>query len=310
MTCAMQMPSGRPKPAVSQPACYHVGDMIPTNFVHPVIDTHAHLDEVDDPGISIQEARESGVIAIIAVGMGYESNHKILELAAKYPGFVFPALGLHPWEISKERPELDRSLGFIEDNLKECVALGEVGLDYDKRVLSLASKDVQQSILRDLLQIAKKLDFAVSLHSRYSGRDSLRLVQEALLQRVVFHWFTGSSGFLADVIASGYYVSATPAAEYNPEHSRSVGEAPLDRLLLETDCPVEYGKTNRYRSAPAHVRKTLAAVAELRRMGQDAIADQTTRNAISLFGLGVHARAIVSPDAIIGPIDNGSGGRQ
>ena len=250
------------------------------------IDTHAHLDEVEHPDQAIEVAREAGLLAIVAVGMGYESNHKTLELAAKHRGFIFPALGLHPGEISKELPNLEKSLGFIEDNLHSAIAVGEVGLDYDKRVRALADKDTQQSVLRDLLAIAKKHNLPVSLHNRYAWKDSLEMVVKAGLPSVVFHWFTGSSSALDALVAAGYHISATPAAEYHQEHRRAIKEAPLSSLLLETDCPVEYGRESRFRSAPEHIFKSLEAVPEVRGLDQVAVAEQTTGNAIGFFGLG------------------------
>ncbi|MDO8473462.1 MAG: TatD family hydrolase [Dehalococcoidia bacterium] len=251
-----------------------------------MIDTHAHLDEVENVEEAIERSRQAGLVAILAVGQSYESNQKVLELAGKHKGFVFPALGLHPWEISKELPTLDRSLSFIDDNLRSAVALGEVGLDYDKRVRALADKDVQQSVLRDLLFLARRYGKPVSLHSRYGWKDSLAIVAEAGLTKVVFHWFTGFSSSLEDLVKAGHYISATPAAEYHQEHRRAIKETPMGRLLLETDCPVEYGREQRYRAGPEHVVRSLNAVAEIRGIDSATVAAETTRNARELFGIG------------------------
>ncbi|MBI2957529.1 MAG: TatD family hydrolase [Chloroflexi bacterium] len=251
-----------------------------------VIDTHAHLDDIENAAGAIESARQAGLIAAIAVGTGYESNHAVLDLAARHRGFVFAALGLHPSELTKELPRLDSSLQFIEDNLGSAVAIGEVGLDYHKRVLALARKDAQQSVLRDLLAIASKHDRPVSLHTRYAWKDSLALAREAGLSKVVFHWFTGFSSTLQDLIASGHFISATPAAEYHEEHRRAVREAPLDRLLLETDCPVEYGRGEaRWRSEPGDIVRSLRAVAAARGLDPATVAAETTRNAMGLFKL-------------------------
>ncbi|MDP2743585.1 MAG: TatD family hydrolase, partial [Dehalococcoidia bacterium] len=97
-----------------------------------LIDTHAHLDEVEDLPGAIREALETGVVAIVAVGMSYESNEKVLELSRQYKNLVYPALGLHPWQLGQiDAAGVERILHQIEDNIGETVAVGEVGLDYD-----------------------------------------------------------------------------------------------------------------------------------------------------------------------------------
>ncbi|MEW6033543.1 MAG: TatD family hydrolase [Chloroflexota bacterium] len=253
--------------------------------LYRLVDTHAHLDQLEDVEGALGEARRLGLVAVVAVGTGYESNYRVLELAHKYPGTVYPALGLHPWEISRELPTLQESLGFIEDHLGLAVAVGEVGLDYDKRVRTLAGKDVQQAVLRDLLALAKRHEKPVSFHSRYAWKDSLALVQHSGVTRVVFHWFTGFSSVLAELVAEGYFISATPAAEYHQEHRRAVKEAPLSRLLLETDCPVDYGREVRYTSRVRDIVRSLGAVSEIKGLDMSVVAAETTRNALEFFGI-------------------------
>jgi len=176
----------------------------------------------------------------------------------------------------------------MEDNIQDIVALGEVGLDYDKRVVRQASKELQKEALREVLGLARKHQKPVSFHSRYAWRDSLDLVLEVGVGRVVFHWYTGPAKVLADILGAGYLVSATLAAAYHPEHRRVVRQAPLERLLLETDAPVSYrqGTEPGRPTEPVDVVRTLEAVAALRGVDVGVVAEQTTRNAISLFGLG------------------------
>jgi len=107
------------------------------------------------------------------------------------------------------------------------------------------------------------------------------------MDKAVFHWFTGFSSVLRDIIDGGYFVSATPATEYHEEHRRAVKEAPLQRLLLETDCPVTYGREARYESQPADILRGLEAVSQLKGIVKATIAEQTTRNAINFFSLDI-----------------------
>jgi TatD DNase family protein len=250
-----------------------------------LIDTHAHLDEIENLEQAITDARESGVVAIIAVGSDLASNREVLEIADRYQGFVYPALGWHPWYIRKE--EIDGQLEFIVSNLDKAVAVGEVGLDYHKRVRALADKDLQKRVLEELLKIAAEHDKPALIHSRYAWQDACDAVDRAGLEKAVFHWYTGTSSVLRDIVSHGYYISVTPAVEYHEEHRRAVKEAPLGRLLLETDSPVIYGRgsAHEFTASPADVWRSLQGAALIKGSGEAEIAAVTTANAEGLFGL-------------------------
>ena len=253
-----------------------------------LIDTHAHLDELKNLDSMLKEAKEVGVIAIVAVGSNHQSNIKTLEISQEHRRFVYPALGLHPWELANlGASEIDDNLRFIEQNVASAVAVGEIGLDYDKRVVKVAPKEWQKEVLSRLLDIARKYAKPAIIHSRYAWKDALQIIQDADIDKAVFHWFTGFSSVLQDIIDGGYFVSATPAAEYHEEHRRAVREASLQRLLLETDCPVTYGREARYESKPADILRCLKAVSQLKEIDEATIAEQTTRNAINFFSLDI-----------------------
>jgi len=256
--------------------------------VYKLIDTHAHLDELKNLDLTLKEAKEVGVIAIVAVGSNHQSNMKTLEISQKHRRFVYPALGLHPWELANlGASAINDNLRFIEQNIASAVAVGEIGLDYDKRVVKVASKELQKEVLSRLLDIARKYAKPAIIHSRYAWKDALQMIQYADIDKAVFHWFTGFSSVLQGIIDGGYFISATPAAEYHEEHRRAVGEASLQRLLLETDCPVTYGREARYESKPADILRGLKAVSQLKEIDEATIAEQTTRNAINFFSLDI-----------------------
>jgi len=256
--------------------------------VYKLIDTHAHLGELKNLDLALAEAKKVGVIAIVAVGSNHQSNIKTLEISQKHRSFVYPALGLHPWELGNLGAfGIDDNLQFIEQNIASAVAVGEIGLDYDKRVLKVASKELQKEVLGRLLNIARQYAKPAVIHSRYAWKDALHLIQDSGIDKAVFHWFTGFASVLRGIIDGGYFVSATPATEYHEEHRRAVKEAPLPRLLLETDCPVTYGREARYESQPADILRGLEAVSQLKGIAEATIAEQTTRNAINLFSLDI-----------------------
>ena len=253
--------------------------------MYRLIDTHAHLEEIDNIERVLEKSREAGVEAIIAVGTDIKSNQRTLEIAGRYPRMVYPALGWHP-EFIREG-EIETNLDFLVKNIDKAIAVGEIGLDYHKRIRSVAGKDLQKRVLTDILQIAKQHDKPALIHSRYAWRDALTAVEEAGLEKVVFHWYTGTSSVLRDIVGHGFYISVTPAVEYHEEHRRAVKEVPLERMLLETDAPVTYGRGRdfEFEASPADVSRSLKGAALLKGMSEEEVAAATTENAERLFSI-------------------------
>ncbi len=139
--------------------------------------------------------------------------------------------------------------------------------------------------MRRLLELAVEFAKPVSFHSRYAWKDSLQIVKESGVRRLVFHWYTGFSSTLSGLISGGYYISATPAAEYHDEHRRAIREAPAERLLLETDCPVHYGREEKYRSEPADILRSLKAAAAIKGISRDEMSRIVRENTTRLFGI-------------------------
>lgn len=252
--------------------------------MYRLIDTHCHLDEIEQSDTAINRAIEAGIIGIIAVGQDITSNLRTLELAAKYKNFIFPAIGLHPGKLPYLTSSLDQQLNFIDDNAKNVIAIGEIGLDYNKTLIKTAGKDYQKDVLKAVLEIAARHNKPVSIHSRYAWRDCYDLVKGSAVNKVVFHWFTGPSSVLTDILTSGYSISATLAVEYHYEHKRVIMEAGVEKLMLETDSPVSY---NGVVAQPADVVRSLNIVSILKNLPVDYLAETTTTNAISFFKLGI-----------------------
>jgi TatD DNase family protein len=251
-----------------------------------VIDTHAHLDEVENLESALNVAKKAGLVAVVAVGSNHLSNGKVMGISQNHPGLVYPALGLHPWDLGNlDSNTINVTLRLIEEKISQIVAIGEIGLDYDKRVIKVAPKELQKEALKGLLALARQYTKPITIHSRYAWRDTFDMVKEAGIEKAVFHWFTGVSSVLKEILEAGYLISATPAVEYHEEHRRAIKETPLDKLLLETDCPVTYGTENKYRSQPADIIRSLKAVATLKGTDEAAVARQTTNSAIEFFRL-------------------------
>ena len=248
-----------------------------------MVDSHAHLEELEDLPESLREAKAAGVCGIIAVGMDIESNRKVLQIAAANPQFVYPALGYHPWQIKKE--EVGANLSFIQDHVEKGVALGEIGLDYKIKV----KKELQWKVFERLLDIALESNKPVIIHCRYSHQRALESVKEKKIKHAVFHWYSGPVDLLEEILSMGYFISATPALVYSPPHQEAIKRAPLDRILLETDTPVSYqGREAR----PKDVHVSLAEVARLKRLEPYRVALQTMVNASQFFEISFHRNKI------------------
>lgn len=240
----------------------------------PLIDGHAHLNELSDLSESFQEARAAGVRSIIAVGMDIESNKKIVQIAQANNQFVYPALGYHPRVIKEE--EIETNLSFVRDHAGEGVALGEIGLDYKIKV----KKELQWKVFGELLDIALESDKPVIVHCRYSHRRAFEMVRERKIKRAVFHWYSGPLRLLDEILEAGYFISATPALAYSPPHREAIKQAPIERILLETDTPVSYqGRESR----PKDVRISLEEVSRLKGLDLSVVSEQTTQNASRFF---------------------------
>jgi TatD DNase family protein len=246
-------------------------------FMHfPVIDTHVHLDELTDPEGAILEARKAGLIGLVAVGMDLKSNEKILAFSRLYPGFVFPAIGYHPWNISISG--IRDNLDYLRQHLDQAIALGEMGLDYKTSV----PRELQDWIFKDLLELALEKQKPIILHCRLSHQPAFELIRKYALKKVVFHWYSGPPDILKELLLAGYLISATPALAYSSRHREAVAAAPLKQILIETDSPVAYqGET----ASPSQVLRTLTELSKIKGIAIEEAALKTTQNARDFFGL-------------------------
>lgn len=226
----------------------------------------------------VERARAAGVGLLLSVGLSVESSRQTLALARQHPG-VLAAAGVHPRWLHEVEPRL--ALEAIEALARsaEVVALGEVGLEYAPE---LAPPPAQRAFLSACLELARRLDLAVSLHVVGAHADALHLLAEHGPVRAVVHYFVGDTALAGRYLQAGCFLSVGKPA-MRPEHEplrQAVAELPLDRLLLETDSYPLPGRT----TEPRDVLQVCQAVAELRGQSAEAIAQATTANLQHLLG--------------------------
>ncbi len=245
-----------------------------------MIDSHAHLDALEEPEQVIARAREAGVTRVITIGTGIESSRRALELTV-HDG-VYAALGIDPHQAAT--PEAAR-VGELRALLEhpKAVAVGEAGLDYH---YGSDAKDEQRSLFAAQLALASELGLPIVVHTRAANADT-----EAALRphdcTVVMHCF--SEPELLEVgLERGWYFSFAGNATYPKADAlrEAAAAVPGDRILAETDSPYLAPQPVRGRkNEPAHVIHTVAALAEARGEDRDELAAQIDANAAVAFRL-------------------------
>jgi len=252
------------------------------------IDTHAHLELeplVLDPGGVVDRAGAAGVAAIICVGIDLDDAAEALRIVERFDN-VYGAVGFHPHNA---KDVTDSSL----ENMAELaehpgvVAYGEIGLDFFR---NLSPQGRQKAAFSEQLALAKDLHKPVVIHLRNAYMEGLDMLEQfaPFPAGGVIHCFSGNRKDAERALDLGFYISIPGPITYKKNQGlRSiVSGLPMDRILLETDCPFLApepfrGKNNE----PALIGHTATKVAEVRGMSLKEVARITTANAIRLFGL-------------------------
>lgn len=246
-----------------------------------MIDTHAHLDALDDPAAAVARAREAGVTRILTIGTNVEVCRQALAFAEQH-NEVYAILGIHPHaaaEVDESAvPEVRQMLGH-----PRAVAVGEIGLDYYR---DYAPRDSQRDLFDRLLAVAADTGKPVVIHTRAADEDTLAALA-GFGGNVVLHCFS-SSPLLPVALERGYYVSFAGNVTFPKASDLRIAatQVPRDRLLAETDTPYLAPQPVRgRRNEPAYVVHTLAALAEARGDAPAELEAQIDKNATAAFGL-------------------------
>jgi TatD DNase family protein len=239
-----------------------------------VIDTHAHLDALeDDPAEVVARAFEAGVTRILTVG-----GARAVALAERFEG-VHAVVGIHPHESATGDVAEVRRL----QAHPKVVAVGEIGLDWFR---DYAPRDVQQRMFEAQLGLAAELGKPVVIHTRAADEDTLAALA-GFDGTVVLHCFS-SPHLLPAALERGWYVSFAGNATYKnaPDLRVAAAQVPADRILAETDCPYLAPQPVRGRpNEPAYVVHTVGALALARGEDADELAARIDANASACFGL-------------------------
>lgn len=251
----------------------------------PIFDTHAHYfksDFGDELDSLLRSMPENGVEHILAIGCSVADSREQLDLAQRYD-FIHAAVGIHPENVDGLQPDW---LSRIESMLNEpkAAALGEIGLDYHYEGFD---RELQHEVFIKQLELAEKLNKPVVIHSRDACEDTMNILKK-YKPRGVMHCFSGSAETAREVVKLGMYIGFTGVLTFkNSKKAWAACEAvPIDRLLLETDCPYMAPVPHRGEKCNSTMIKyTAEKMAEIKGVSAEEMIEICAANGKRLFGI-------------------------
>lgn len=253
-----------------------------------IFETHAHYDDerfLEDQDEVIESMPEKGIGRIINVGASIESSKTSLDLAKKYE-YVYAAVGVHPSGVDGLNEE---TFSWLKEQTSDdkTVAIGEIGLDYYWDKESEVQK-MQRMWFRRQMELARVVNLPVIIHSRDAAEDTMTLMKEIHAEEIpgVIHCYSYSKEMALEFIKMGYYIGVGGVVTFkNAKKLKEAVEAiPLERILLETDCPYMAPEPNRgTRNDSSNIPYVIAKIAELKGISEEEIERVTEENARRLF---------------------------
>ena len=253
-----------------------------------LFDTHAHLNDpaFDADRESLMESLASaGVGLVMNAGCSLESSRDIVAMAQRYP-WLYASVGSHPDaadEVNDSVLEEYRKLCKLSDKVK---AIGEIGLDYYYEDIP---REIQQRAFRAQMALAQELNMPVIVHEREAHNDGMAIVREFPKVKGVFHCYSGSAEMARQLVNMGWYIGFTGVLTFKNARKavETAASIPLDRIVLETDCPFMApepfrGKCNH----PGYLYRMAEKLAEIRGISVEEVHTITTENGKRLYRIG------------------------
>ncbi len=265
-----------------------------------LIDIHAHLTFEkfkEDIEKVIERARKEGVKMIISSGVGKKSNREVEELSKKYSDIIKPSFGIYPVDAVAEMLtgvkddvvrdleifDVEKEIQWIREHREECLAIGEVGLDY-KMVEDEEAREKQREIFEKIVKLAKEIKKPLIIHSRKGEEDVLEILEKNNFKNANLHCFSGNKKLIKKGIEQGLYFSI-PTVITRLEHFKMLAEiVPLKQILTETDAPYLAAEQGG-RSEPAHIKQTIKEIAKIKGLSEEEVSEQIYKNAKNFLKL-------------------------
>ncbi|WP_017413665.1 TatD family hydrolase [Clostridium tunisiense] len=252
-----------------------------------IFDSHSHYDDSqfnEDRDLVLKEIKEKGVIGVLNCGSDLRGLNMSIELAEKYD-FVYAAVGIHPEYAQVVDENLIEQIRNYAKNPK-VRAIGEIGLDYYWE--ENPPREVQKKAFRMQMEAARELNLPVVIHDREAHQDTLEIMKEFSQVKGVVHCFSGSVEFAKECLKLGYYIGITGVVTFkNAKVIKEVVKAvPIDKLLVETDCP--YMAPTPYRgkrNQSNYIEYIIDEIAELKGITKEDVEKNTIKNTKTLLNL-------------------------
>ncbi len=257
-----------------------------------IFDSHAHYDDerfAEDRHTLLPSLREGGVRAVLNAACTMSSAQESVLLARAYD-FVYAAVGIHPEAAAEYTPNALHALSELVKH-ERVVAIGEIGLDYH---YEQPNHDIQLGAFSAQLSLARQLNLPVIIHNRDSTADMLARLKK-YRPKGVMHCFSGSAEVAKELLSFGLYLGFTGLVTF-PGAKRvveAVAATPLERILLETDCPYMAPVPHRgKRSDSRMIAETAKRIAEIKGIAPQELVNIATENTCRLFGITLEHKAI------------------
>lgn len=250
-----------------------------------IFDTHAHYDDGafnEDREAVLKKVFDSGVGRILNCGASIQSSEETIKLVNQYD-FIYGAIGVHPQSAGEIISNINKIGDLLNNN--KIVAVGEIGLDY---YYENFDRELQLRAFREQMDLARQLKLPVVIHDRDAHEDTFRVIKEFHDVRGVLHCYSGSFDFAKEVLKHDYYLGFTGVVTFkNAKKAIEVVEGmPLDRLLIETDCPYMAPTPHRgERNDSSYLAHIIKKIAEIRKLEEDFIEKITLENGNKLFNI-------------------------
>lgn len=250
-----------------------------------LVDTHCHLDneKFDEDRLEVIERIKENLEFCVNIGYDLASSKKSLELAKEYD-FIYAVIGVHPIDIAEYSEEVEKKLELLGKNPK-VVAIGEIGLDYHWMT---EPKEVQQERFKKQLELAEKLNKPVVIHTRDAMEDTVNILKEYPNITGVIHCYPGSLETAKQLVDRFYLgIGGTLTFKNSKKAVEVVKDIPLDRIVIETDCPYLTPEPFRgKRNEPIYVEYVAKKIAEIKEISVEDVTKITTENAKKLYRIG------------------------
>lgn len=253
-----------------------------------LFDTHCHITDdsyKNDWEDMMQRAREAGMTYMMCPGTDIATSAQAVALSHEYKE-VYAAVGIHPEDADSATPEGFEQIRHWLKTEKKVVAIGEVGLDYH---WPEPSHDIQQKVFIEQIKMALEFDIPLDIHDREAHGDTMDLLRQyGKGTRGVFHCYSGSLEMAEELIKMGYYIGFTGTMVFpkSTKLKRIAASLPMDRILIETDCPYLTPPPYRgKRNEPSYVQYVADEIARLRGMTTEEVRQITLENGKRIFGI-------------------------